>query len=875
MGSYQINTVMNDNPAWGRKQISVYDKNVIGLYASLKRGSTVYLYVGATYGDPDTGGYTGHFPNGDGYAILCANNSTNTGLWRIKGGVFTQLVASTIDCTHPAARADFNADRNAQLGWTLTVNGSVAGYYQESAADLVNDYNWAQFFADNGSSSTNSLTSLIFQYGALSSVTANYIYEIDKTTATIDLNDTSTTDTLTITDWNWLINSVKVSDDQNYVKTGVTQLTDYNICLQVGGVGDDAIWHSSQKCLTINSGDWEAPVTAFTATQYFGEVKTRLRFTCTDNNSGCKVTAYRINAGAWNYTANTGTADVNYSGSGTYNIDYYSGDNSDNNETMKSGTFTIYGYAKFTFKDENTSATITDVQINFNGTNYDTDGNNYQDFNLQGITTGAYTFTFTKAGYSTRYYQTDLNEYSDLNKMFVLLPNTQDADVPFKMYAPDTTTLLSLIYVEVKDKDTNYTVGRLKTNATAETTFNLINNDQNYYFDINNGTYLYAPIALTILYPKNEETLTQIDENWKVDITQNLFASYTELNTTKTIYILPNTSNPYTMKIVDMNGNYFTRTYSVTYPGNPLTATLQPYLVDVTTGLLTTINTVNSRTNLALPNVTIKIYKEIPGLGTTLVEQILTDSKGQALSLFVLNNNYIFDIYYAGTFLKEYQITATSSSIYISIDLNQTIVIGTPSGYNVKFTPLGTGLIKLNVGSQIFSVFVVNPKNYSTFYNYQIIQNGTILSDTNGTYTDSNKTFSRTVNWVDINQGTVTSRLTIVVGGNTYILYQNYVVNDAFDTNYSIFTGMSSGLRSDLGCSATGICASLLVLALILTIGVAIFASIKMGAFGTQTTAIIAGILMVFFTYITWIPFELTALSILVGLAFIVNERRG
>jgi hypothetical protein len=66
----------------------------------------------------------------------------------------------------------------------------------------------------------------------------------------------------------------------------------------------------------------------------------------------------------------------------------------------------------------------------------------------------------------------------------------------------------------------------------------------------------------------------------------------------------------------------------------------------------------------------------------------------------------------------------------------------------------------------------------------------------------------------------------------------------------------------------------LLIIALIITIGLSVYASMIMGQFGSQTTAIIAGVLMIIFTYLTWIPLVLTAGSILVGLAFIINERR-
>jgi len=73
--------------------------------------------------------------------------------------------------------------------------------------------------------------------------------------------------------------------------------------------------------------------------------------------------------------------------------------------------------------------------------------------------------------------------------------------------------LFTNTYVELYRPDkSNLVVGRRKTNASGETTFSLNNLDQNYYANINNGEFIYQPVMLTILYPKNEETLVQIDE---------------------------------------------------------------------------------------------------------------------------------------------------------------------------------------------------------------------------------------------------------------------------------------------------------------------------------------------------------------------------
>lgn len=535
----------------------------------------------------------------------------------------------------------------------------------------------------------------------------------------------------------------------------------------------------------------------------------------------------------------------------------------------------------FNFFDENSLGELDGVTYtispSINGDSGGTLIDNNLDLNLTGITATTYTFTFTKTGYGTRYYITDLNQYSEIDINFALNPTIKSESIPFKVYQTDETTLFSNTYIELYlPSKNNWITGRQKTDSSGEVTFSISSVDQNYYANVNNGEFTYQPVALTILYPKDEETLQQIDGNWKIDITQNLYESYTELDTNKIIYLLPNTSNPYNIKIGDMNGNYFSRTYAQQYPGNPLTAILQPYLVSTETGLLTTITTKSGVTNLAVGGITIKIYKYIAGEGRTLVEQIITDDKGQALVLLILNGEYEFETYEDASFLKTFNINATSSSIYILLPASTTGIDINSSGFLTIFTPIGNGLNKINVGTKNFTQTLYNYKGDSYTATSEIIQNGVVLDSDTYALNDANiTTFTRTVNWVDINNNvTIISRLTIVVNGETYVFEQKYNVNDAFGTNYNIINGLSQGLRSDFACSTTGICWTLLVLGIILSVIIGIYGSLLMGGFSGQTAGIIMLIFAIFFTYLTWIPFELTAALVIILLAFIINERR-
>lgn len=619
-------------------------------------------------------------------------------------------------------------------------------------------------------------------------------------------------------------------------------------------------------------GDTAAPTTSLSVLG--GDFNyTTFRLTCTDVSSGCKNTWYKSDSNAW--VVDTTTIDFNVFGIGTHTIYYNSSDNLDNNEGLHSYDFNVYGNLRFNFYNEVSAAALTDVNVTFNSVVYNTGTTYFVDVNLQGITPTTYTFTLSKTGYSTRYYEIDLNELMDLNKSFALILDTLDVDTGFTFYKPDGATLYANAFVEFWDMDTNYIIGRLKSSATATATFNLKANDSNYYMDMNNGEYLYIPVSLTIYYPRNEETLAQIDENWQVDITQNIYASYPELDGNQVVYLLPNTTVSHNLKVSDMNGNYFSRNYSKQYLGNPQTDTLQPYLVSTATGLLTTITVKNAVTGAVEDNIRIKIYKDIGGLGSTLVEEVVTDSKGQALTLLVLGDSYTFKVYNGTTLLKTYTITASSNTIFIYVYLTSGTTFVPASGYKVTFIPVGTGLTKITAGNATFTQTVYNLSGTSTTYTSQIIQNGTVLSTQSYTGTDANKTFTRTVAWTDINAGVVTSRLTITVGGFSYKYDQNYYVNNSFGSSYNLFTGLSSGLRSDMGCSSTGLCMPSLALALMISLIMALFISFKLGVLNPQSTGFILVFLMALFTYLTWVPLELTAAMVLILVAFVVNERRG
>jgi hypothetical protein len=573
------------------------------------------------------------------------------------------------------------------------------------------------------------------------------------------------------------------------------------------------------------------------------------------------------------------TTNFLVSGVGSHSIQHFGTDWIDNNESIKSSLLTSYGQAHFYLYDENTGASLQNVSVLFNGTT--TDFNSSIDFNLQGLPSGDNNFVFSKTGYSTRIYQFDLNDLTtDLNVNFALRNSNATTSVPFKFYQNNQTSLYANTYVTLKDVDTNYVIGQRLTNSLGEATFILNNNDSRYYTFIEDGN-VFSPVALTILYPKNEATLLQIIENWNVQVSNNnLTAFYTNLNTSQVIYLLPNTSTSYAFIISDMNSNYFLRNYSLNYIGNPITATLQPYLVSIASGLLTTIFTKDAFTSAPVPNITIKVYKNIAGIGKTLLEQVTTDSKGQSLVLLVLASVYEFEVYNGITLLDTYNVTATSNTIYIYIkqNTNPNPFDVNSGGYGVVFTssasPISstTGYAKKLVGAITFTKVITNISLIPSTCISQVVQNGVILATTTTTCNTLTTTINHVVNWSDINAGVVTNRIYI----NGLLFQQNYYIISAgtYGETYNIFTGLTTGLRSDLACSATGWCYPLLAVAILISIILVIGLTITLGQFQSQSSGLIFAGSMALFTYLNWIPIELMAGIVLIMLAFLVNERR-
>lgn len=539
-------------------------------------------------------------------------------------------------------------------------------------------------------------------------------------------------------------------------------------------------------------------------TPYLGE--SRITFVCTDN-FGCKKVYYKIN-NVGEFKTLTYDVDTNYFDydvSGVHNIAYYSEDNSGNFEDIKYFDFNTYGSLQFRTFDQNAIADIDGVTINVDGTDYNAIANSWFAYDLEGITTNTTkTFTFSKTGYANAIYQIDVNEFYDQPEDYFdisLAPTSLSSAVPFKFYKPDGVTLYSNVYAELINTSLDRRIGRIKTNSLGEASFNMIKTDNNYNQILNNGEVTYNPVALTILYPKDEQSQTDITGNWKARTSINYVYSDNNIpdSTSKTIYLQPNTKYAHKISIQDIAENYFERTWDLLYTGNPLTDILQPYLIDADDGTAVTFVFQNPKRD-SIENVIVNIYDNILG-ERTLVTSGSSDITGNALFFLIANKTYELEFIYNGvTILSTTNYTVTTNKVYWTIDLTgQEIKKIDQSYFNIRWTPFVDYISSdtLNLG------YVATGKNI----NYTSVNFYTLNTDGTKTITHTYQkncttpcTVSVPLTDVNISSGNIYADANIYSDSNT--IYFTYTKRWSAGTEKSINTqNLFINARRSFGCS--------------------------------------------------------------------------
>ena len=583
------------------------------------------------------------------------------------------------------------------------------------------------------------------------------------------------------------------------------------------------------------------------------------------------------------------SADGNFSATG-YDSNYQSNLYFDSNKTIDIYLNRHVSMSHIYVYDENTATDLTGASVDYNGTPQVLVGNVFN-FNTILFYPATYTFTISKTGYGTRYYQVLIDGSTDLNINFMLLPSSLGTPLIYKLYNSTGDTALPNTYFEMRRPDkNNWSIGRLLTNATANVTMFTNVFDQNYS-EIVGDVNTYLMVNLSVLYPKNEDTLAQITNYWKITISGALSTLYQNLNATKNIYIIPNLITPYNLQIKDMNTDYFARNYAESFAGNPLTATLQPYLISTSSGVQTNIKSLNPSTLKVVPTINIKIYKQL--LGTkTLVEEVVTSDTGDASTTLTSNQTYYFDVYQNGVFLSEQTITGptlSGTTIYIYVGGSGFTPPVNPASFlnvgcypgNSKLNKFDTNLAQIillnnfGAGVAIQNILIYVTNHGSNGFDNNIYSK---LITTSSNYTNSitvdpnNFTLDGNVLQKYDSNGSMTIYITVTTNTGT----SQYTCQVSPYSGFNIQTNFGYNLRPFFGCPLTNDplvpCPTLLIAALFVSLTISVLLSMSMGYASMNTIGFMFIFIMGIFTYITWVPYILFGIMLAGTIGLILAE---
>jgi len=522
----------------------------------------------------------------------------------------------------------------------------------------------------------NSGAGLTYPFGE-KNVDANFDYVTDKTNAQIILEDTSTVVGATeITQWTYLLDDTNIyysiiNGDYNYT---VTELTDYNIGLRVDTNNDSNRFQYYQ----FNTGDWTAPTTTLTDNgQTAGTANYSLDLNCTDNNIGCEYINFSIDGGDYNYyLIGDNPLNIIVNGSGDHNIAYFSSDFNDNNEAVNNYDFTTYGAGQISFYDE-TNSDLNEITYSItpsiNGVTSGITTLNSLDFNFQGITSGTYTFTFSKTGYTTKNFNLDLNEYSKIDYNFVFIAVDDTSSVDFQVFNESGTTQKNTKFFAF-DFDLNKYVDIKTTDSLGRMTMKLNETKSDYNFF--SSAFNFGTTTWTIAKPKDAITLVDITGNWKYSITGASYSSGTNIVAGVQKLLLQNTVNPYYIQIQDVDETYAPSNFGLQSITTENDKNLNPYLYLYSQADLKLIKLLRYSTNIPISEpyeLDLSVYTDSNGL--IPIGTFINDSTGTYNIYMDSNAHYRLEI---GSETFELSPTLGVYYVYLSqdigIEINNTIL---------------------------------------------------------------------------------------------------------------------------------------------------------------------------------------------------------
>jgi hypothetical protein len=385
-----------------------------------------------------------------------------------------------------------------------------------------------------------------------------------------------------------------------------------------------------------------------------------------------------------------------------------------------------------------------------------------------------------------------------------------------------------------------------------------------------------------VLVPIDEETGAAIDTSeysFSVQIVDgNTAQTQTDLISSRLFTVTEDTS--YFLKVnIDVNDDYYGRSYAVKVPSGGGITTLQPYVVKSAAAGGTGLQSVlfaRTTTNFGIPDIRFVAKKPTAG-GIVTVEDIVTDAAGEATFAFVQGDTYYLDLYDSNSQLiwGDAELRPVYSGYQFYLDLQEYATYDfNLTTFDVNYAPSMEVLdsnttvdfnIGLNVGGATIQsirihVFTdINATDQNTLFDVNYLTDGVKQTGT--------------LSVVDMNSLTVIKIHTVLTTtrGDVILKTKHYTLSHS--NPYDMFVALTVDFPALLN---TGVNASrkpgttfLAVIITILLVGAAI-SKIRIDIAGSS---ILACLVLGFFLMINWIGIEIFAFACIVAAAFIILTR--
>ena len=404
-------------------------------------------------------------------------------------------------------------------------------------------------------------------------------------------------------------------------------------------------------------------------------------------------------------------------------------------------------------------------------------------------------------------------------------------------------------------------------------------------FNSSDGNFgIVNDVNLIVLVPINEETGVEIDTNVSSFIVRinvngilSIFSGMVDLNG----FLIPLGSD---FIIVEVDTNtpalFNSRVYAFLFDEATSSQTLQPYLPPVAASILTTVKTLRFENLKPIPNVRLKVFKDLP-TGRTLIHDSLTDGKGETTIPFIVADLYEIDVLVDEVliFTEFYIATATTNEHFIFISSTGEVVFPDPlTTPSVEFTPAQKhfNTVDVNLGV-IVSTDLSNIASIHFFItnaDFNIFDGGVDTGDVS----DGN-TYSVNINDLqDISDNNFAFFSTVIVvlnDGNRFVFYASYSLKPDSDNVLDI---LMYDMRDEFGCNTDNLfvrCDGLMFIAFFIVLFVlCAFAAGARGALGGEGLSLIGLILIGFFAFISWIPLWIFIVMIFAAMGVILTRTR-